>query len=275
MKVSSLLHPDVVGVYIGVIGIILACVFYARSKERMRPCILVERTELIGTSGHLLPESVEIRYDDKVIPALSKARITFWNAGRKTLDHSAIAANDPIAVKFPESEARILDVRSVITTRDVINARPVLRHNTIFVSFDFLEQNDGLAFEVFYDSESETAVSLHGTIKGVPGGIAVRESEDFVTRTESEKPGSGLRLMGTGLVLTAICLPFQIVINHWKWNHPDSILAIVCAVFGISFLSFGTYRYLHVRIPRALQASSQVVQPITVEKQVEDHRQSS
>jgi hypothetical protein len=210
-----------------------------------------------------------------VIPALSKVRITFWNAGRKTLDHSDVAESDPIVIRIPESEARILDIRSVITTRDVINAKALRSDNAIFLSFDFLEQNDGLAFDVFYDSGSETDVSLSGTIKGVPDGIAVRKSEDFVMRTgPGGTPGSGLMFLGGFLLFLALSIPGEIIIQHWKLNRPDLIFGIVSCALGVSLLSYGIYRYFHSRIPRTLRANSQVVKPVKVEKQAEDSNHS-
>ncbi len=111
MKVSSLGHADVIGIFVGIVGIILAWVFYVRSKEEVRPCILIERTTLIGKSERLFPESVEIRYNNRSIPELSKVRITFWNAGKKTLNESDIAQSDPIAIRFAQPEVRIHDVR--------------------------------------------------------------------------------------------------------------------------------------------------------------------
>src|SRR5450755_1640630 len=167
MIIDYLLRPDVIGIYIGIVGIILAYIFYVRSKEQIKPLIYIERTALIGKAQDLFPGSVEIRYNGKVVPVLSKARIVFWNGGRRTMEEDDIVRSDPIVVKFADPETRILDVRSVTTTRDVTNAKAILEDNCIRLSFDFLDQNDGLAFEAFYDCDSETKMILGGTVKGI------------------------------------------------------------------------------------------------------------
>ena len=65
------------------------------------------------------------------------------------------------------------------TTREVINATTSLKDNAIYLTFDFLDKDDGLALEAFCDSGSKAEVTLSGTIKGMRNGIAVRTSEDF------------------------------------------------------------------------------------------------
>ncbi len=48
MKATSFTHPDVIGVIVGIVGILLACVFYIRSEEQIKPRIFIEMTTLVG-----------------------------------------------------------------------------------------------------------------------------------------------------------------------------------------------------------------------------------
>jgi hypothetical protein len=275
MKLSDLGHADVIGVLVGIVGIVLAWVFYVGSKEQVRPCIVMERSTLIGKSTRLFPESVEIRYNTKTIPELSKIRITLWNAGKKTLNEADIAKADPIVIRFPETGVQVLDIRSLTTTRDVVNAKASLNDNAIYLTFDFLDKNDGLALEAFYDRGSDTKITLSGTIKGVRDGIAVRMSEDFVMNTGTVTPGSGFRFLG----VASLFIPLFVIANippfgHWKINVPDIVVSTVFGVIGISLLTFGTYRYLRGRIPRALRRSPEAVESPEVDKQTQGQRQS-
>ena len=273
MKVSSLGHADVIGIFVGIVGIVLAWVFYVRSKEQVRPCILIETSALVGKSERSFPESVEIRYNGSIIPELSKARITFWNAGKKTLDESDIARNDPITVRFSESKTQILDIRSMTMTRDVINAKATLINNVIYLSFDFLDKNDGLTLEAFHNSGSETRITLSGTIKGVRNGIAVRTSEDYVIRAGSYAPGNGFRAFGAIPLFISGLVVGKIVFSHWKINAPDIIVSVTLAVLGISSVIYGTYRYFRGRIPSILRRESNASESAKVDKQHQDlHR---
>ena len=267
MDASSLGHTDVIGVFVGIVGIILAWVFYIRSKEQVRPCILIERTTLIGKSMRLFPELVEIRYNNSAIPELSKVRITFWNAGKKTLNESDIAQHDPITIRFSQSEVQVLDIRSMTSTRDVINAKTFLRDNIIHLSFDFLDKDDGLALEAFYDSGSETEITLSGTIKGVRDGIAIRTSEDFVIRSASYAPGSGIRAFGGFLLIIPALITANIIFNRWKVNSLDIVISTIFGVLGISFIVYGIYRYFRGRIPRVLRRDSEAVESPKIDKQ--------
>jgi hypothetical protein len=269
MKATSLLQPDVIGIYVGVAGIILACVFYIRSKEQVRPRMLIEKTTLIGKEESSLPESVEIRYGDRVIPILSKARITFWNAGRKTLDDSDVAQHDPIIVKFPEQNTRLLDVRSVTTTRDVINAKAAIEGGDgISLSFDFLDCNDGLALEAFFDGDSEAEITIGGTIKGVRGGIDVKTNVYFA---EELSEGSYLDLFGRFFfgpfnLIGAVILLITALHTKHKVDWVPLLFSGIFGLLGIVVTVVGVYAYIHLRIPPQLRKSSKVVKSATAEE---------
>jgi len=267
MKANSLIHPDPIGVFLGIVSILLACVFYVRAKEQVKPRVLIERTTLVGKSERLFPESVEIRYNDKVIPMLSKVHIIFWNAGRKTLNDSDVATNDPIAIKFPESEARVLDIRSITTTRDVINAKVTLDRNIIYLSFDFLERNDGLSLEAFFDSGSQAKVTLCGTIKGVRKGIATSTRDSFVQLAIPHSSGDGLAVGSLVPLVVGVAAAIRIITGSGKLDYIAFILAIGAGSLGLAMLISGIYGNFHGRTPRPLRQTSQIIETDEVDHQ--------
>ncbi len=253
-----LAHTDVIGVSVGIVGILLACVFYVRSKEEVKPRILMERTTLIGRSERLFSKSVEVRYNDEIIPILSKVRITFWNAGRKTLDQSDIVKDDPIVITFSDPAVRVLDIRSFAATRDVINANAVIDDNSVCLSFDFLDQNDGLTLEAFYDSGSETGITVGGTIKGVRKGISGRTRDNLILNADQAGPGIGFivtGVMGLGAALVGI---LDFAIRIWGLGPPSIRTTVTAGVLGISLFAIGIYKYRYNRTPVQLQRDSQV-----------------
>jgi hypothetical protein len=138
---SILGRTDIIGVIIGVIGIILAIVFYVRSKEAVRPVYVAERSVLLGASEQGLPSAVEIRYDGMAISTLYKYSVAFWNNGRRTLNGADVAASDPIAFHLSKPGARVLDIRSVKVTREVLNIGVNRNKDSAQISFDFLDRN--------------------------------------------------------------------------------------------------------------------------------------
>ena len=258
MKTADLVRPDIIGIYIGIIGIILAFIFYVRSKERVKPRILIEGFVLIGETERLFPETVEIRYNGQIIPTLTKVRVTLWNAGPKTLNSSDIASSDPLRIIFPKSEARILDIRSVVSTRDVINAKAVPKDNDIYITFDFLDRYDGITLEVFCDGAIVDNAAVRGTIKGLPQGIMLHKRSYTALATPKTQISFSqffLNLFGVLSFLLFIIGLFSTLYLPKSGASLEAkittlalsaLLSIICG--SISFI-----RYRNRRIPRDLR----------------------
>jgi hypothetical protein len=181
MQLSDLYHTDVIGSTIGLVGIILAAVFYFRGKEQSLPYYTVFNSTLIGKSGHNFPEKLAIEYDGKPVPSLSSSTIYFWNHGRKTLDKSDVVSSDPIVLHFKEGPyaARVLEIRSITVTREVIGVNAHPDGNKIELDFEFLDQADGLALTVLHTGGEQARVSCSGTIKGIPRGVSYLKSANI------------------------------------------------------------------------------------------------
>jgi hypothetical protein len=259
MNASILIRPDVLGVIIGVIGIVLAFVFYARSKQVSRPAYAVVQRVLISPSERHLPSVVEIRYDGRQVPSLYRSLIYFWNGGTKTLSQTDVASSDPIVFHFNGPDTRVLEVRSLKATRDVLSVSAHQSANDIVMSFDFLDRGDGASLEIFYTGE-DTDVSCSGTIKGVPKGIQERAS----TILADEMPSSGWRPVASTrrMLVTALTgLIFGVVIvalsihhskNRWTLDYAFFFLGAISASFGAWHFIKGVRYYLNERIPSGL-----------------------
>lgn len=179
MQLSDLYHTDVIGSTIGLVGIVLAAVFYFRGKEQSLPYYTVFNSTLIGKSGRNFPEKLVIEYDGKPVPSLSTSTIFFWNRGRKTLDKSDVVSSDPIMLHFkddPGAAVRVLEIRSITVTRDVIGVYAHSDGNRVELDFEFLDQADGFALTVLHTGGAQARVSCSGTIKGIPHGVSYLES---------------------------------------------------------------------------------------------------
>jgi hypothetical protein len=66
---------------IGIIGIILAIIFYLRSRQRALLAFQQIGLKLLGHNSTQLPSEVSVQYRGKMIPRLTKTVLVLWNAG--------------------------------------------------------------------------------------------------------------------------------------------------------------------------------------------------
>jgi hypothetical protein len=157
---------------IGIIGIILAIIFYLRSRQRALLAFQQIGLKLLGHNSTQLPSEVSVQYRGKMIPRLTKTVLVLWNAGEKTISGDDIVASDPLRIETqPQSE--ILSTVIVKATRQVLNLRleqPPDPLNLALIKFDFLDAGDGAVLEILHTAQSSVAI-ITGTVKGIPRGF--------------------------------------------------------------------------------------------------------
>jgi hypothetical protein len=79
----ALLDKGWFGSLVGLCGILLAIIFYVRSKAISRVTYQSGGIRLIGQHGEL-PDEVTVTYRDIPVKMLSASTIAIWNAGRTT-----------------------------------------------------------------------------------------------------------------------------------------------------------------------------------------------
>jgi hypothetical protein len=259
MKVSTLVRPDILGVIIGVAGVLLAFVFYLKSKERARPAYAVVSSILIGASERKLPTGVEITYDGRPIHDLNRCLIFFWNRGQKTLDKSDIVSSDPIIFHTRGQDVEVLEVRSVKGTRAALNASAVQSANDIFLAFDFLDQDDGITVEVLA-SGTDMRVRCSGTIKGVKKGIERRADtlDTDEVPMSTWLPAASTRALLVSAIISLVSGIFLIASNiPNRHGHASDVVGLISGItittFGLIGSILGFYFYTYERIPLELR----------------------
>jgi hypothetical protein len=256
--VSTLTRADVLGVIIGAIGVVLAIIFYIRSKQEIRPAFATTTQTLISVSEGRLPAAVEFTYNGKRIPNLYKALLFFWNRGSKTLNSADIASLDPITFHFEEKGAKVLEVRAVKATREVLKASATQNDNDITLSFDFLDRDDGVVLEVYYAGE-DSYISCSGTIKGARGGIQERSQiigEMPPFGWGSMRSTAGMMLSALLMLVFAGSLIFTDVGSkngHLNIDYFWFIFGVAAFIFGIAGLFISSRYYLKERVPKGFK----------------------
>jgi hypothetical protein len=101
MDIKELLNNPIVtllGLILGLLGVILACIFYFRGKRDKEPNWAIQTVNLFrdysGTVGGL-----EIQYVGEKVRDLSVSKMVFWNHGGLTINSEDLVRTDPLRIE--------------------------------------------------------------------------------------------------------------------------------------------------------------------------------
>ena len=156
---------------LGIVGIVLAIVFFMRSQNR-RAVLFEHRSIVVLGDKGTLPPSVQVTYNGKPVPRVWRSWFAIWNAGNTTIDGDAIVPADPFRIQLEGPDAEVLSVDVERTTRSVtaFQAKATGTDN-IILTFDFLDPGDGVLVSILH---SGGMPKLLGTVKGLPNGLTDR-----------------------------------------------------------------------------------------------------
>ncbi len=154
-----------VGLILGVFGVVFSIYTYKVSKERRVLLFKKREIDVIGGSESALSDRIEIRFDGKQIPRVTKTTFWIWNEGNKTIDGTTVAKSDPLRIEIPDG-SRVLEttILSSDTANDVSMVETTNRSVTI--SFEFLEPKQGFRVALIHTAKTEET-QLLGTLKGM------------------------------------------------------------------------------------------------------------
>jgi hypothetical protein len=185
-----------------ILGVILAIIFYRVSKREKKPYWSIGSNNLIEGFSSQVP-GLEISYNNQKVENLTVSKIVFWNDGKETIHGTDIAEADPLQI-IARGNVKILDIKVLKT-----NSEPSRFCNpddselqSSFVTFDFLDKNQGGIIQVIHTGTSSMDISLKGTLKGA-GVPKYYDPKGFKRATISS-----LVLVGGFMLCTALLLLF-------------------------------------------------------------------
>jgi hypothetical protein len=149
-----------------VLSILLAFVFYFKSRRTRQPLYSVRSAHLIRNLQKR-QGILEIRYAGEPIVNLTATMVALWNNGRETIDSHDIAPADRLRVRVADG-LKILDVE-VLNAINTANEFSVSNSNDgshAILSFNYLDRGDGAVIQVLHTGSSSRDVEVCGTIKG-------------------------------------------------------------------------------------------------------------
>ena len=99
-----------------------------------------------------------------------------WNNGKKPINKTDIPSQSSIKIIFRDEKftPKILDFEIIKVSRPEINfSASRISDTALSVSFDFLDQDDGVVLEVQHTGSAETELESEGVILGVPEGLKI------------------------------------------------------------------------------------------------------
>lgn len=236
MDIKELLNNPIVtllGHIVGLLGLILACIFYFRSKRDKEPHWAIQTVNLFtdysGTVGGL-----EIQYAGEKVRDLSVSKLAFWNHGALTINSEDLVRTDPLRIET-KGTARVLSTKLISNNNNA--SQPLLsappEKNCAFLNFDYLDRGQGFVVQIIHEGTSSSDLEVKGSIKGV-SRIRKIDLKDFVNKTKKERIKHHL-LQITVLVLlwSWAALSFY---GAWK---DGGYAGIVLLVFGLFILAGG------------------------------------
>lgn len=246
-------HPvlPIAGFIIGIVGLILAYVFYRRGLREKRPLYAIFSNTLVQDLSKRIPE-LRITYDGVPQERVTVSTIYFWNQGREAIRQTDIPDGDPLCIEIAEGaeilSARIQDVTNKAC--DAIVARPVNSPRTVLLSFAFLDRNDGVTVSLVHNGKDKHPVAIKGTIIG-------GEIERLALTWNNRPKGWGWKFVDSGLLLFYI---FVLLYVPFVWILPEPrVLADGTRVQEVTNLGLLVYFVGFLAVIGALLATQRVV----------------
>jgi hypothetical protein len=152
---------------IAIIGIVLAVIFYLKSKKIKSPYYAIRSINLIKDLISKI-ESLEMLFRGKPIKNLTVTKIAFWNAGNDTINYQDIPHTEPLTINVKEG-IEILDAK-VLYAKNPANQFSISTsddNSLIKLQFEYIDNDEGAVIQIIHTGVSEEDIDIHGTIKGV------------------------------------------------------------------------------------------------------------
>lgn len=244
------------GILLGVIGIILAVIFFIRSRRVSRIRYDYSGRPLVeGLAGAL--EGIEVRYKGSPQERITVSRFVFWNAGTETI-RVADFTDDPLRIVCSKDitvlDHRIVDSNEATNKIQIGQVPKTDDEASISLTFDYLDSKDGAVVQIVHDGSERTRFRLAGTLKG---NCTIAKSESPAYRMERALPPFPLfrklarsslfgwfgALMYLAISITALVAPFRGA--SWWW--------LLLAVIGFVGTWGMIYAYAMGQVPSYFQ----------------------
>ena len=247
------------GFVIGLLGLVLAIVFYVKAKKERIPCYeRSSRTLIEGVDKTL--DGLQLHYRGQPQSRITVTKIVFWNEGRETIDKSDLVNADPIRVLCPPN-VDILDIQVIQFSSSANTVTLGLpsnsdEHQSYPIQFEYLDHRDYFVIQIVHNGDDTQTFEIDGKIKGVSELLQVSSMRIEPQTLRLIPFASQLeRLMASRLFMKYAGAGSYLVfagVGAWALAHGKNAWYVwagtAFCVFGASVLYFGYRRIAPVNI---------------------------
>jgi hypothetical protein len=224
------------GTLIGILGILIGAgvsyYFYRRGLRIKRLAYDIWSVTIISNRVASLPD-LDIQYQGLRVENLSVSRLALWNDGTTAILNSDIPRTDPLRVDI--TQGKIIRQASIITTTErarQIDCTVSSNGQHIYVTFPFLEKEQGVVIEIIHDGTRSDDLSL--------GGLII-DGEPHLHSDLENKHGGAL----SGMVVyggMAVCISIIFILLHqlpqqdWYPYSGSNVMPNHIALIGLGIL---------------------------------------
>lgn len=162
---------------LAVLSLILAFYFYLKSKKDKRPLYNITSSQIIRDNLTSI-ENLKFYFKDKPLNKLSQTKIAIWNAGKETIRSTDLVSSDKLRIETSK-DIEIYDY-NILMAYDRNNISLILEGNCLYISFTYLDKDDGFIINLFHNGASSSDIIIRGSIIGVRQILKETEKSDRV-----------------------------------------------------------------------------------------------
>lgn len=243
-----------ISIVIGIVAIVLAIVFYSRSKKVRKPTYFIKSNNLVTGFSKKLGK-LQLLYGRTSVENLTVSRIAFWNDGAETIEASNIVEADPLRIEAG-GDCDILDAY-IIQENNKANKFKVELANSKLVKilFDYLDKGEGGVIQLIHTGKGSSEIELKGLVKGA-GKPKSSYGSNLLTKISAklsappkqkkERPTQQRRAAGIFCLIYSIFMIYVVVTEEEIVNRIVEII-LVLILFYVSYYMFKR------RIPKGLE----------------------
>jgi len=158
---------NLLGIGIGIIGVLLAIVFFIKSQRIKKPFYSKVSINLLRSELKRI-ENIEVKYLNQRVDDFTVTKLVIWNGGHDTINKSDVPENSSLRIE-PQEEIKIYGAELLYQT-DKSNDFKIIHdkeNNLVLIDFDYMDYNQGSIMKIFHSGDSSANLNLIGKIKGV------------------------------------------------------------------------------------------------------------
>ena len=235
---------------LSILGLVLAVIFYSKSKREKIPCFDYSTRVIIDGLTSVLDE-LDVSFRGVSQRRVTLTKVLFWNEGRETINNSDLVDLNPLRIVLP-SNSLILDCQIVayssLENKFNLGCQRAEGDKVEFdVLFDFADHKDFVVVQIVHTGDEHISVKIEGKIKGARDIQMCYRPTQSRRRPAMFSPGGSKRIEDLGYFRRA-ALAFYggmglVLVFYGVWGKVQYVPLVV----GVMLVAAGIVLYSHIR----------------------------